>query len=226
MAKSLSFKSRQKPKELYLKIGNSRLTYWKGSGIAASVVPRLNKKFSGMKFVGTKNIPLKLPYKKGIGIDRVVNVFSATRLFPGKSFLIVDFGSATTFEFFHSRKGYLGGWIAPGTAMMLKALQQNTALLPHTHLSDVGIKMKTGKNSKDSIRLGVQHSLMGAVMIALQSAPQILGSRNFLLIVTGGGAKPFLKSFKRLASIKLPQVHHEPLLLLRGLKALHHDKLI
>jgi len=207
-------------KPLYLKIGNSRLTYWRGEGLAASVVPKLSKKISGIRFVKAGDVPLKLPYKSGIGIDRVLNVFSATRLYPRESFLVVDFGTALTFEFFHSKKGYLGGWISPGAEMMSKALRDQTALLPHIKIVPATKTHRGGENTKDSIQLGIQNTLRGSVAAAVEAAAKILGSRNFRLIVTGGGAKVHLKELR-----KLRRLDHEPLLLLRGLKILHHDKL-
>jgi type III pantothenate kinase len=109
--------------------------------MVASVVPRLDKKLKSqlekryhclVHFVTAKNIPglkIKLKKKNEIGADRVVNVLAALKLY-GAPAIIVDFGTATTFDVISEKGEYLGGAIAPGLTLSRDILHERTAKLP------------------------------------------------------------------------------------------------
>jgi type III pantothenate kinase len=105
-------------------------------------------------------VPIINRYKnpRQVGTDRLVNAAAAYHEF-NKELIIVDFGTAITFDVV-SRKGeYLGGVIAPGIEITLDALFQKTALLPRTHLEHP--KAVIGRDTAESIRIGCSYGIGG-----------------------------------------------------------------
>lgn len=78
-------------------------------------------------------LPIKLPEPSAVGADRVVNAVAAKELY-GTPALIVDFGTATSFDYVSQSGTYEGGVIAPGLAVAADSLVQNTAKLPRIEL--------------------------------------------------------------------------------------------
>ncbi|MBI5400168.1 type III pantothenate kinase [Candidatus Saganbacteria bacterium] len=109
--------------------------------IIASVVPEcdsslrreLYKRYGCLPhFVTAKNIPglkIKLKKIKEIGADRVVDAYAALKLY-GAPVIVVDFGTATTFDVVSAKGEYLGGVIAPGLSLSRDILHERTAKLP------------------------------------------------------------------------------------------------
>jgi type III pantothenate kinase len=104
------------------------------------------------------NIPIKNLYKnpKQVGSDRLVNAYACRELY-GAPAVIVDFGTATTFDYLNKDGEYEGGLISPGIGITLDALAEKTALLPRVRLERP--KNLIGKNTQDSIRSGVINGL-------------------------------------------------------------------
>jgi len=100
-------------------------------------------------------IPLKNLYRKPatLGQDRLVNAYAASILYPRKPLIIIDAGTAITFDLLSKNKTYLGGLIFPGIKMLLKTLHNNTALLPNVELADPAKLI--GKSTKEGILSGV-----------------------------------------------------------------------
>lgn len=107
----------------------------------SSVVPAIDQRLKrevqklwGIKphFVTAENIQgikVKLKNKKEIGADRVVDALAAYKLYGGPV-IVVDFGTATTFDVISAKGEYLGGAIAPGVLLARDALHEQTAKLP------------------------------------------------------------------------------------------------
>ena len=83
------------------------------------------------------------PKPKSIGADRLANAAAVTRLY-GYPAIVVDFGTAVTFDIISSAGAYIGGVIAPGLEAMTNFLYQRTALLPKTKLC-ASRKVRSGK---------------------------------------------------------------------------------
>lgn len=115
-------------------------------GIICSVVPKSAvilekdlKSYLGIKaYILGKNInvPIKNCYRKPrqAGQDRLVNAYAGMILF-GAPLIVIDFGTAITFDIVSWQKEYLGGMILPGLSTSLQALSQKTALLPAINIS-------------------------------------------------------------------------------------------
>ncbi len=114
--------------------------------IIASVVPSLDQRLKTKVqrqfkcdpfFVTAQNIPglkVRLTNKREIGADRVVDALSAYTLYKGAA-IVVDFGTATTFDVVSAKGEYLGGAIAPGIALARDSLYERTARLPKIKIS-------------------------------------------------------------------------------------------
>jgi len=132
--------------------------------IIVSVVPYALKKLEGalkknfsraeISVVGRDvKVPLKCNYnKREIGQDRLVTAFAAGENY-GLPILVIDFGTAVTFDVVSGKRVYLGGLILPGIKMSLESLCEGTAMLPKTYLKKTRIFI--GKNTTSSIRGGM-----------------------------------------------------------------------
>lgn len=158
--------------------------------------------------------PIKVRYRKPseVGADRLVNARSAWALHPGAS-IVIDFGTATTFDCVSRRGEYLGGVIAPGPVISAEALYRRTAKLPMVLLEKrVDI---LGKNTLESVKAGLYHGYRGLVKEIVARLKARLGG-SVRVFTTGGQAKWILQG--------LPVVdRHVPHLTLAGLYHLWND---
>lgn len=103
-------------------------------------------------------VPIKNLYRDPgqVGQDRLANAYACLKLY-GAPAIIVDFGTATTFDFLDEQGVYSGGLIAPGAEISIEALANKTALLPEIELKRP--KGLIGKDTVESIRSGVLYGL-------------------------------------------------------------------
>ncbi len=190
--------------------------------VIANVVPPLEE--SWQKFARQLSLaPLVVTNKLDIGMairtaepaevgaDRLVNAVAGFHKF-GQALIIVDFGTATTFDCVSSHGEYLGGAIAPGLAISLEALGGRTARLPQVHLKPPAAAI--GRDTVSAIQSGVMFGYSGLVegLIKRLSA-EFTGGRP-LVLATGGIA--------RLIAPLTPVITHiEPMLTLEGLKLIY-----
>lgn len=106
-------------------------------------------------------IPVRIDRPEEVGADRVVNAVAAHRLYGGP-LIIVDFGTATTFDVVDDDGGYAGGIIAPGINLSLDALYMAAAQLPKIairppdkHPGDNGPVRVIGKNTRAAMHSGI-----------------------------------------------------------------------
>ena len=141
-----------------------------------------------------KIININVKNKKQLGSDRIANAIGAKQF---KNCLILDFGTATTFDIIKNEV-YEGGVIAPGVKLSIMNLNKNTALLPLINLKK---NQKTyGKNTKDALNAGFvwgYEGLINNIINKIISREKI----KFKIILTGGYASFFKKVIKRKVSI-------------------------
>lgn len=120
-----------------------------------------------------------------VGADRIVNAVSAYERYK-KSLIIVDFGTATTFDCISSKGEYLGGAIAPGIMISIEALFHKASKLPRVEL----IKPKTviGKNTVASMQAGIIYGYVGLIDGIVNRMKEELKD-NPLVVATGGLAQ-------------------------------------
>ncbi|NWF78403.1 MAG: type III pantothenate kinase [Chloroflexi bacterium] len=169
----------------------------KVTGVAlCSVVPPLLPTFVELckKYLDTKPLVVEAGVKTGmrirldnpreVGPDRVVNAVAAQHLY-GKPVIIIDLGTATTFDVVSKEGDYLGGAIAPGIVVATEALYTRTAALPRIGLSLP--KQVIGKNTVSAMQSGIIFGYIGLIEGMIQRIEQELGSKA-KVVATGGQA--------------------------------------
>lgn len=149
------------------------------------------------------------PHPATIGPDRLANAAAVHSLY-GAPAVVVDFGTAVTFDILSPEGNYIGGVIAPGLEVMTDYLFQRTALLPHIH--PIEPESAIGKSTRDAMLAGTVYGYRGLVREILAQVRHELGSRRRVHIVATGGYAALISA--RLPEIKL--VH--PNLTLEGLR--------
>ena len=122
-----------------------------------------------------------------VGADRIVNAVAAIELYGiGRPLVIVDFGTATTFDVIDAKGNYLGGAIVPGIGISTEALYQRAAKLPRIELT----KPKTviGRNTIHSMQAGIIFGYAGQVDGIVSRIEEELGQKT-RVIATGGLAE-------------------------------------
>lgn len=156
-------------------------------------------------------IGVRYPRKKQIGADRLANAVAVAELY-GAPAIVVDFGTAVTFDIVNSRSEYVGGVIAPGLASVTEYLYQRTALLPRITLAEP--KSVIGKSTVDAMRVGAVIGYRGLVKEILHALKREHGMRQAMVVATGG--------YGDLMAEKIPEIEHvNPLLTLEGLRFIY-----
>jgi type III pantothenate kinase len=127
---------------------------------------------------------IRLDNPREVGPDRVVDAVAAQNLY-GKPVIIIDFGTATTFDVVSKEGDYLGGAIAPGIVIATEALYTRTAALPRIGLSHP--KQVIGKNTISAMQSGIIFGYIELIEGMIRRIEQELGSKA-KVIATGGQA--------------------------------------
>jgi type III pantothenate kinase len=132
-------------------------------------------------------VPIRNMYKikNEVGQDRLVNAFAAKVLY-GAPAVIIDFGTAITFDVISKRGDYLGGLILPGIELSLSSLYRNTALLPKVELERATSII--GKDTVNSMRGGILFGFGAMCDGLVDKYKKILGTST-KVIATGGNSK-------------------------------------
>jgi len=193
--------------------------------IVCSVVPYVTSLFKRIKkkrivIVGEDiKVPIRCFYnKKQIGQDRLLSAFSARKKSP-LARLVIDFGTAITFDFLSEKGEYLGGIIFPGVGLCFKTLSLNCALLPENIRKEKKLSF-IPKNTSQSINKGI----IEGISILINSWVEKYKKRFSLdkkekIIITGGEATFVLKR------LNFPFLYF-PHLILEGLIVLGKEKKI
>ncbi len=128
---------------------------------------------------------------RSLGADRAVNAIAAHAKYPG-DLIVVDFGTATTFDAIDFNGAYKGGSIAPGINLSLDALVGNTAKLPRIAIESPRNDSVIGRNTEDQMLIGVFWGYV-AMMEGLIARMRAEIGRPAKVIATGGLAILFQK---------------------------------
>ncbi len=135
---------------------------------------------------------LKIKYRNPIevGADRIANAIAVANLYPNKSAVIIDLGTATTFCALTEEKEYLGGAIVPGLRISMEALESRTAKLPSVEI--VKPELACGRSTIESIQSGLYFSHLGAMkeMVNLYQK-EVFNGEKPLVVATGGFSRLF-----------------------------------
>ena len=189
-------------------------------GILCSVVPRATPlvrkavralwKLDMLELTAktVRGVGIDYPKPETIGPDRLANAVAARKRF-GAPVVVVDFGTAVTFDVVNSKGDYAGGVIAPGLAAMTDYLHEKTALLPRVQIRE--IKNAIGKSTEAAMLAGAVHGYRGLVRGLIGELKRELKVKNLPVVATGGYAK--------LIAARLPEISAvAPDLTLEGLR--------
>jgi len=130
--------------------------------------------------------------KGEVGQDRLVNAYAAKALYGGPA-VVIDFGTAITFDVVSKKGEYMGGLIMPGIGISLASLYEKTALLPKVELKDAPHII--GKDTVSSMRGGILFGFGAMCDGLVKKYRKALGSR-MKVIATGGNAR-LIKKYAR-----------------------------
>jgi type III pantothenate kinase len=155
-------------------------------------------------------LPIRIRYPKpeSIGADRLANAVAASKLYPLPS-IVIDFGTAVTFDIVSARREYLGGVIAPGLNAMTDYLHEKTALLPRIELRQP--RRSIAKSTVEAMQVGAVIGYRGLIREILISISKELRTSKPSVIATGGHASLIARSMPEVSQIN-------PLLTLQGLQ--------
>jgi len=191
--------------------------------VICSVVPAATKTFvKGLKnafgvsphIIGKDiKVPIKNLYRKPgqVGQDRLVNAYAGVRLY-GAPLVVVDFGTAVTFDIISKNKEYLGGMILPGLNISLNALSEHTALLPKVNLSRP--KEFIARDTRNSILSGLVYGFSALADEFSNRIKQKIGQRA-QVIGTGGNIRLVARYSKKIDKIDSD-------LTIKGLNFIYH----
>jgi type III pantothenate kinase len=121
---------------------------------------------------------------RSLGADRAVNAIAAHAKYPG-DLIVVDFGTATTFDAIDFNGAYKGGSIAPGINLSLDALVGNTAKLPRIAIENPKTDSVIGRNTEDQMLIGMFWGYVGLIEGLIARMRTEIG-RPAKVIATGG----------------------------------------
>ncbi len=156
-------------------------------------------------------LPILYDNPKEVGADRVVNAVAAYRRW-NQALIIVDFGTATTFDAVSDKGEYLGGAIAPGLRISLDALSRHASKLPRIEI--VAPKRVIGRTTVASMQSGVFFGYVGLVDGIVERMRRELGPGMVKVVATGGLAELIAPSSATIEEV-------DPFLTLEGLRLLH-----
>src|SRR5437660_5070533 len=154
-------------------------------------------------------VGIHYPNPKTIGADRLANAVAVAALY-GCPAIVVDFGTAVTFDIVSAQRKYVGGVIAPGLESMTNFLYQRTALLPKLSLKEP--RSAVGRSTMEAMRAGAVIGYRGLVREIIARIKSERFSRQKVDVVATGGYAEMIA--KRLG--KIDSVH--PNLTLEGLR--------
>jgi len=143
---------------------------------------------------GVKN-GLKIKYRNPVevGADRIANAVGAVQRYPGKNLVIVDFGTATTFDAVTADKEYLGGTIVAGLRISMEALEGKTAKLPTVEI--VRPDSVVGRSTIEAIQAGLYYGNVGIIKELVRLiTEESFGGKKPVVIGTGGFSRLFEKA--------------------------------
>ena len=189
------------------------------SCVIASVVPRVEAKVKRIikrvfncpvSFVG-RDIPLSInhQYKNihALGIDRLVSVYGGLLLYK-PPFLIIDFGTAITFDYVNQKGVFEGGLIVPGPETSLSTLAKKAALLPN-EISLFKPKTVCAQNTIDAMNVGTVYGFAALTDGLIKHFKR--RCRKKLTVVTTGGFASFLSPYCKQPVILRPYLTLESL---------------
>ena len=185
--------------------------------IEAAIVNTLNRRSQHfVLFDHMTPVPITNRYDspQTLGQDRLAAAVGAKKLCPQENLLIIDAGSAITYDFVSEEGEYLGGNIAPGLKMRFMMLKQMTKKLPLVEVDENELIPLFGKNTRDAIAAGVIRGVAYEVKGYMRTISEKMP--HFQTFLTGGNA-PYVLNNVRTSLTEKRELRYEKNLVLIGL---------
>ena len=165
--------------------------------ILSSVIPQLDYTFTNVIWyvfgvkpiivgVGVKTgLAIRYDFPRELGSDRIITCVAAEKQY-GAPFILVDYGTATTFNVVNERKEFVGGAITLGLKATIESLARCTARLPNVELETP--RSVTAQSTRKAIQSGGIYGAVGQTKYMVDSLKREMGSENVQVIATGGMA--------------------------------------
>ena len=140
-------------------------------------------------------------YPAEVGADRILNALAAFKIY-GAPAVVLDFGTATTFDCISKKGYYLGGAILPGPRLIAEALSEKTAKLPKVEFAQASRAI--GKNTVECIQAGLYYGYLGMVDRVLRQTMKEMES-GAKILVTGGFGEMFAPLISK-KSVRVPDL--------------------
>src|SRR5881227_779126 len=174
------------------------------SSIISSTVPQLSEQWTLMaeRYLGHEmlvvgpsvrtGMPIRMDNPREVGADRLVNAVAAYEHVHGTC-VVVDFGTAITYDIVSAAGEYLGGIITPGAEISIDALYERAAKLPKVELATP--RSLIGKSTVDAIRSGIVYGFAGQVEGIVRRLRAELGDETTVIATGGlaGALVPFIR---------------------------------
>ncbi len=128
-------------------------------------------------------LPLYIHYEKTLGADRIATMVGGIDIYPNYSLLIIDLGTAITYDFVNSKREFCGGNITPGLEMRYKALQHYTDKLPNV-FGWLTTYQGFGQTTAEALTYGVVQGIIAEIQYHIVLAKQ--QEQNVKILMTGG----------------------------------------
>lgn len=193
--------------------------------IVSSVVPYIDRSLATITEIRFGRNPLFVDHKTKTGIkirvdnpeelgaDRIADAVGGLQ-FSDPPLMILDSGTATTFDIVNREYEYIGGSIFPGIELSIRSLASNTAKLERINFTIPDSIL--GSNTDDNIRAGICYSYVGGLKYMIDEYKKIIG-QNAKVIATGGVSLYFQNKIKGIDIF-------EPDLIYYGLKKIHEQQ--
>jgi type III pantothenate kinase len=155
-----------------------------------------------------RGVGIDYPQPHTIGPDRLANAVAVRHRF-GAPAVVVDFGTAVTFDVLDRAGNYVGGIIAPGLAAMTDYLHEKTALLPRIRIREVTSAI--GRSTEQAMLVGAVHGYRGLVRELILELKRELKVKRLPVVATGGYAPLISSKLREITAV-------DPLLTLEGLR--------
>lgn len=145
-----------------------------------------------------RGVGIDYPRPNTIGPDRLANAVAARHRF-GAPVVVVDFGTAVTFDVVDRHGNYVGGIIAPGLAAMTDYLHEKTALLPRIRIREP--RSIIGRNTEQAMLAGAVHGYRGLVRELIGRLRRELKAPRLPVVATGGYAKLIASDLPEISAV-------------------------
>jgi len=158
-------------------------------------------------------VPILVDNPKEVGADRIINAVAAVELYGGPA-IVVDFGTATTFDAVSARGEYIGGVIAPGIEISVEALGVRGAQLRKIEVARP--RSVIGKNTVEAMQSGIIYGFAGQVDgVVSRMARELAEDPDEVTVIATGGLAPMVLGESSVID------EHEPWLTLVGLRLVY-----